>query len=196
MRLCTARKRWFFRRRKAVSSLARPAVYSLFGQWPRLRSYEVEVLRNDLIGEVHATHLKFYHDPSLDAEAVIPHVPSSKPAMEAQRLIRLFESVDSLIVRVRYWGRPTAEDTDEPLQKVYKDVQDQIKKLSSRKNTLRDLSKKVRLDTNLQAQNGWKTKKDALIWSPVALSSLFITLALTPTEAGITALPGHPCDHP
>eukprot|EP00171_Calliarthron_tuberculosum_P004016 IDg4016t1 len=63
-------------------------------------SLKVEDLRNGLTEDVHVSRLKFYHDPSLDTEAVMAHVVSSETGMPVQRLMRLVESSDGLMVQV------------------------------------------------------------------------------------------------
>lgn len=60
--------------------------------------YQVEDLRNGNVEDVHATKLKFYHEASLNAEAIMPHVLSSETGMEVQRLLRLHKTGSGLIV--------------------------------------------------------------------------------------------------
>lgn len=62
--------------------------------------YQVEDLRNGMVKEVHGTRLKFHHDPSLDAEAIMPNVVSSETGMPVQRLMRLVENEEGLFVQV------------------------------------------------------------------------------------------------
>lgn len=111
--------------------------------------YEMKDLRTGLTDEVHTTRLKLYHDPSLDVEAVIPHFLSSETGMEVQYLMHLYEPDDGLMVEVRWRGLPPVKDTDECLQKIYEDILDQVRKLSSRRSTIEDLSEKARLELDI-----------------------------------------------
>ena len=72
------------------------------------------------------------------------HVVSSETGMPVQRLMRLVQSDDGLMVQVRWKGLPASEDTLEPISKVYEDVPELFLKLLRRKNTPSDLVDKVR----------------------------------------------------
>jgi len=106
--------------------------------------YQVEDLRTGLSEEVHGSRLKFYHDPSLDTEAVLSHVLSSETGMVVARLLRLEEHEDGLYVVVRWKGLPNSEDSVEPLEKVYEDVPRMLERLLARKNTPSGLAAKAR----------------------------------------------------
>lgn len=106
--------------------------------------YQVEDLRNGQVEDVHCTRLKFYHDPSLDTEAIMSHVISSETGMPVQRLMRLVDSDDGIMVQVRWRGLPESEDTLEPVQKVFEDVPQLLEKLFRRKNTPASLVSKAR----------------------------------------------------
>ena len=106
--------------------------------------FQVEDIRTGDFDDIHGSRLKYYHDPSLDAEAILPHVISSETGMVVQRLLGLVEADDGLKVRIRWKGLPESEDTEEPLQNVYEDVPALLEKLLNRKNTPVDLADKAR----------------------------------------------------
>lgn len=106
--------------------------------------YQVEDLRNGIIEDVHGSLLKFYHDPSLDTERIMSHVLSSETGMQVQRLMRLVETDDGLMVLVRWKGLPNSEDTMEPVKKIHEDVPVLLEKLLCRKNTPTNLIAEAR----------------------------------------------------
>lgn len=97
--------------------------------------YAVEDMRNEDIGDVHVSRLKFYHDSSLDTKAILSHLISSETGMVVQRLMSLVDYEDELKVCVRWKGLSPSEDTEEPVENIYQDVPDLFKKLLERKNT-------------------------------------------------------------
>lgn len=66
--------------------------------------FQVEDLRNGAVEDIHGSRLKFFHDPSLDKEAIMSHVVSSETGMPVQRLMRLVEADTGLMVQVRWRG--------------------------------------------------------------------------------------------
>lgn len=106
--------------------------------------FEVEDLRTGLSEEIHGCRLKFYHDPSLNTEAVMSHVLSSETGMVVSRLMRLEEHDDELYAVVRWKGLPHSEDTVEPIEKIYQDVPKMLERLLNRQNTPSDLADKAR----------------------------------------------------
>lgn len=112
--------------------------------------YQVEDLRNGLTEDVHITRLKFYHDASLDCDAIMPHVLSSETGMEVQRLMRLFDSPSGLMVQVRWRGFPPTEDTSEPLQKIFEDVPALVLKFLNRKKNPSNLVARARQELSLR----------------------------------------------
>ena len=97
--------------------------------------YQVEDLRNGELQDVHVTRLKFYHDDSLNEEAILSHVVHSETGMVVHRLKKLVEVDGELMVQIRWRGLPDSEDTLEPIKQVYDDVPTLFEKLLSRKNT-------------------------------------------------------------
>lgn len=91
--------------------------------------------------------MKFYHDSSLDREAIMPHVIASETAMPFQGLLRLVEK--GLKVLVCWRGLPKSEDTLEHVKKVFEDVSLLFEKLLCRKNAPLGLIKKARLQLQL-----------------------------------------------
>lgn len=112
--------------------------------------YQVEDLRNGLLENVHGSRLKFYHDASLDTKAIMSHVVASETGMPVQRLMRLVESDDGLMVQVRWKGLPESEDTLEPIGKVYEDVPQLLLKMLRRKAVSSDLVSKARRTLSLE----------------------------------------------
>lgn len=106
--------------------------------------YQVEDLRNGRVQDVHASRLKFYHDESLNVEAIMPHVLASETGMDVQRLMWLMETEDGIMVQVRWRGLSESDDTVEPLAKIYQDVPALVLKLFRRKNAPKDLVAKAR----------------------------------------------------
>lgn len=106
--------------------------------------FQVEDLRNGQLQEVHGTRLKFYRDSSLNTEAVMSHVVASETGMPVQRLMRLVDTDDGLMVQVRWRGLPDSEDTLEPASKVYEDVPQLFRKLLGRQSAPVDLVAKAR----------------------------------------------------
>lgn len=105
--------------------------------------YQVEDLRNGEVEDVHCTRLKFYHDPSLDTEAIMSHAISSETGMPVQRLMQLVDTDDGIMVQVRWRGLPPSGDTFEPLAAIYDDVPTLLRKLLQRRNTPGDLKRKA-----------------------------------------------------
>lgn len=106
--------------------------------------FQVEDLRTGDYEDIHGSRLKFYHDASLDTNAIMSHVLSSETGMVVQRLLELVESPDGLKVRIRWKGLPASEDTEEPIKNVYEDVPVLLEKLLKRKNTPAHLADKAR----------------------------------------------------
>ena len=50
------------------------------------------------------------------------HVLSSKTGIPVQRLVRLVDTDDSLMLKFRWRGLPESEDASEPALKVYEEV--------------------------------------------------------------------------
>lgn len=106
--------------------------------------YQVENLPHGLVKNVHISRLKFYHNPSLDKEAIMSHVILSKIGLPVQRLMRLVETDDGLMVQVCWRGLAEPEYTLEPLGKVHDDVPQPFEKLLKRKNNPALLASKAR----------------------------------------------------
>ena len=106
--------------------------------------FQVEDLRNGGLEDVHGTRLKFYRDGSLNQEVILSHVLSSETGMPVARLLRLEDTEDGLHVVVRWKGLPDTEDTLEPIERVFEDVPEMVKRLLSRKNTPTELADKAR----------------------------------------------------
>lgn len=77
------------------------------------------------------------------------HVISSETGMPVQRLMRLVDTEDGLMVLVRWSGLPDSEDTLEPLKKVYEDVPGLLAKLLQRQHTPAKLASKARCELHL-----------------------------------------------
>ena len=107
--------------------------------------FNVEDLRTGVKEEIHGSRLKFYHDASLDAEAVMSRVLPSETGMVVARPMRLEEHDDGLYVVVHWKGLPHSEDTLEPLGKVYEDLPRMLERLFTRKNTPTHLAEKARI---------------------------------------------------
>lgn len=106
--------------------------------------YLIEDLRTGESEELHASRLKFYHDPTLNTDVIMSHVIQSETGMTVQRLMGLEEHSDGLYVVVRWKGLPDSDDTLEPIAKVHEDVPAMLERLFQRKNTPRDLVEKAR----------------------------------------------------
>lgn len=104
--------------------------------------FQVEDLRTGLVEDAHGSRLRFYHDKTLDNEAIMPHVLASETGMPVQRLLRFEDTDDGLMVVVRWRGR--SDDTLEALEKVHEDVPVLLEKLLLRKNTPAHLASKAR----------------------------------------------------
>lgn len=113
--------------------------------------YCVKDLRDGINDYVHVSRLKFYHDSSLDKEAIMPHVLNSETEtwMVIHRLLRLVENGSGIYVVVRWRGLPESEDTLEPLVNIYKDVPQLLLKLQLRKSTPQTLAQKARHELQL-----------------------------------------------
>lgn len=98
--------------------------------------YQVEDLWIGRVDDVHATRLKFHHDPSLNQEAIVSHVLSSETDMAVQGLMRLVDTDDGPVVSARWRELPETEDTMESIKTVYKDVSDLFMKPLNCKSTL------------------------------------------------------------
>lgn len=86
-------------------------------------------LRNGLMDDLHTWRLKLYHDPSLDVDVDMLHALWSETTMLVQLLMRLFESDDGVMVQVRCRNQPPLDDIEKPLQNVYEDIPNQVRKL-------------------------------------------------------------------
>lgn len=106
--------------------------------------FQFEDLRNGQLEYVHGTRKNFYRDSSLNAEAVISHVVASETGMPVQRLMRLEDTDDGLIVQVRWRGLPESENSMEPAGNVYEDVPQLFRKLLGRQNTPAELVSRIR----------------------------------------------------
>lgn len=111
--------------------------------------YQVEDLRDGTLEEAHISRLNFYHDPSLDTEAIMSHVITSETGMVVQGLLKLVDTDDGLKVQVRWRGLPDSEDTLEPLLQIYEDVPDLLMKLLRRKNAPWDLVERAQRELHL-----------------------------------------------
>lgn len=74
----------------------------------------------------------------------MPHVLSSERGMVVSRLMALLDSADGMKVQVRWKGLPKFEDSLQSLATIFEDVPQMLVRLLDRKNTPRDLAKKVR----------------------------------------------------
>jgi len=101
--------------------------------------YQVEDLRNGSLEEAHASRLRFYSDSALNTEAIMSHVLTSETGMPVQRLLRLENGPDGLMVAVRWRGLPTSADTLEPIARIHEDVPRMLQNLLNRKSTPRNL---------------------------------------------------------
>lgn len=106
--------------------------------------YQVEDLRNGCLEYVHTSRLKFYQDSCLESEAVMPHVLTPGTGMEVQRLMRLLENKDGLIIYVCWRGLSDSDDTVQPIKTVYEDIPILLLKLLRRKKTTKHLVEKAR----------------------------------------------------
>lgn len=111
--------------------------------------YQVEDLRNGQVEDVHGSRFTFYHDPSLEKEAIMSHVFSSETGMQVQHLMRLVESTDGIKVQVRWRGLSESQDSLQCLQAVYEDVPDLLLKLLQRMNAPANLVAKVSPELHL-----------------------------------------------
>lgn len=112
--------------------------------------YQLEDHRNGLLDDMHATSFKFYHDPSLNKEAIMLHARSSKTGMEVQHLMRLFKSEEALMVEVCWHSLPEPKDTDKPIQKIYEDVPELLVKLLRCKYFPPSLVEKVQRELRIE----------------------------------------------
>lgn len=60
--------------------------------------YQVEDLRTGAFDDIHVILLKFYQDPSLHQEPIMPHVLSFETGIIVQRLMRLVDNDEHLQV--------------------------------------------------------------------------------------------------
>ena len=111
--------------------------------------FQVEDLRNGLVEDIHGSRLKYYHDRSLDTEAILSHVISSETGMPVARLMKLVDTPDGLKVQVRWKGLSISEDTLEPLKRIYEDVPNMLERLLKRKNTPIELATAARSELSL-----------------------------------------------
>lgn len=109
----------------------------------------IEDLRNGSVDEVHVTRLKFYHDASLDTDAIISHVTTSETGMILHCLQERVDTDKGIKVRIRWRGLPDSEDTLEPLLQVYEDVPQLLLNLLRLENTSTDLAAKARRELHL-----------------------------------------------
>lgn len=63
------------------------------------------------------------------------HVVASETGMAVQRLMRLVDTQDGMMVQVRWRGVTNSDDTLKPLQKLFEDVPQLLEKLLRRQNT-------------------------------------------------------------
>lgn len=106
--------------------------------------YEVQDLRNGQLEEIHASRLKFYHDPYMDTQDMMSHDISSEAGMFVARMMRLEKHLYRLFVLVRWNGLRNSDDTIELLQKIFEDVPQMLERLLFRKNSPQDLIEKYR----------------------------------------------------
>lgn len=104
---------------------------------------QVEYLMNGAIGTIHASWLKFYHDPSCDQKVFVDDVLSSEIGMPVSHMQKREESGK----RARNQstgeiiGLSNNNSTMEPFAQVYEDVPDILKTLLDECNTRRDLTR-------------------------------------------------------
>lgn len=111
--------------------------------------YNVEDLRNGSCSDVHARHLRFFADCSLDQEAAMSHAVRSETGMPVSKLLRLFKKVGQLFVQIHWKGLDVSEDADEPLAQVYEDVPKLLLKLLAREFTPSSLEEQARDELGL-----------------------------------------------
>lgn len=68
--------------------------------------YQVKDPRNGLLDDVRDSRWKFYHDSSLETEAIMSDVVASEAGMPVQRLMCLVDSDDGVMVQVCLKGLP------------------------------------------------------------------------------------------
>lgn len=81
--------------------------------------YHVDDLRNGLLDEIHIYPLKFYHDKSLDIDAIMFHVLKLETGLVVNCLNCITMADNGLMVRVRWRELPESEDTLELISQVY-----------------------------------------------------------------------------
>lgn len=152
-----SKKDRFFSCRKAVSFFSTSESFTdgakLCFSWCGPRSgvkvlsnyvYEVEDPLNGTKTDIHVICLKFYTDSLLETEAVMSHVVSSATGMPFQRILKIVESYNILMVQVRWKKFRKNEETIETFLKVYKDVTQLLLMLLARKNTPADVAAEAR----------------------------------------------------
>ena len=97
--------------------------------------FQVEDLRNGRLEDVHGRRLKFYRDGSLNQKVILSHVLSSETGMPVARLLRLKDTEDGLHVVERWKGLPDTEDTLEPIERVFEDLPEMVKRVFAQKHS-------------------------------------------------------------
>lgn len=88
-----------------------------------------EDLRNLTTEAVRGTCLKFYGDSDLYTEDMMQYVLYSEKGMPVRQIMKLAETANSMMVKVRLKGILESEGTLEPLEKVDEDVPQFLVKL-------------------------------------------------------------------
>lgn len=72
--------------------------------------YQLDDLRNGLVGEVLGSFFKIFYDSSQNEEAVMPDVRRSEIGMVVQRRMGFLDTKNGLMVHVRWRGLPDSGD--------------------------------------------------------------------------------------
>lgn len=105
---------------------------------------QVEDLRNGALKHKHGSILKYYRDSHLYQEEIMSYVIAPETGMAVQPLKRLTETIEDLMVTVRWKGLPESEITLESVAKVFQEVTQWFRQLLERKSTPTGLAYKVR----------------------------------------------------
>lgn len=105
--------------------------------------FQVEDLRNGQLEDVHGTRKKFYREYSLNTTAIMHHVLASETGITVALLMRVEDTADGINDLVRWKGLTDSEDSLEPLERVFEDVHEMVKRPLSHKNTLPELAEKL-----------------------------------------------------
>lgn len=112
--------------------------------------YQIEDLRTVQFDEAHITPLKFYHEASLDQEAIMSEIVSYETGMVVSCLMSIVTDEEgSLKVHVHWKGMPNSEDILEPLQRLHENVPMILLKMLNRQSTPSHLAPRVRRELSL-----------------------------------------------